>query len=97
MREPGRFVRDVGEGERLVAAIGVRQDDGRTVAVDVAVDALVGDVELLAVAVEELPQLGGRIVLKRVRVGGVLGQPGHRSAVQEKVLRTMRRATRVVK
>jgi hypothetical protein len=77
VREPRRLARDVGERDRLVAAVGVRQDHGRPIAVDMAVDALVRDVQRVAGPVEQFPQLFGRPELGRVRVRRVVGELEH--------------------
>ncbi len=71
------------EGEDLVPApvLGRVDDAHRGPLGGVAVDALVADVEALAVAVEELPQTGRGAEPLGVRVGDVVGQRGHRSIV----------------
>jgi hypothetical protein len=77
VREPGRLAGDVGEGDRLVATVGIREDHRGSIPGDVPVDALVRDVEPLAVAVEQLPQLVRRPMLLRVRVRRVFGEFRH--------------------
>ena len=85
VRELRRLARDVGEGEQLVAAVGVREDHRGPVAVDVPVDAFVRDVERVAVAVEQLPQLVRRPVRLGIGVGRVFGEFGHGSASRRSV------------
>src|SRR4029453_11697425 len=97
MRELGRLPRELRERKLLVAAVGVGEDHRDAVRGGMAIDALARDVEALAIAVEELPQLLRRIVFQRVRVGDVFRQQGHRSVTREKVLPTMRPTTTVVK
>jgi hypothetical protein len=85
VRKPGRAGGDFVEAEDLVASLavafrGVRDPHRRPArAIGVAGDALVGDVELVAVTVEQLPQRVARGVALRVGIAHILGQPDHRS------------------
>src|SRR5439155_15148904 len=67
------------KAQDFVATIGMGYADGNPPGPRIAVDALVSDVQRLAVAVEERPQRRGRKVAVGVSVGRVVREPGHGS------------------
>ena len=83
VREARGVLGDLAVAQDLVAAVGLDDDDGRPIAVDMPVDAFVRDVQPLAVAVEQLPQPGGRemrLGIGVARVGREARHGGRRSA-----------------
>src|SRR5438105_14593702 len=77
MGEARRIVGDLPEAQHLVVAVGVDHDHRRVRLADMTIDALVRDVQPLAIAVEEFPELFRGKMRLGVRVAGVTRQPGH--------------------
>ena len=75
MRHPGRGGLQAREGEVLVAAVGMgdahRDTSGH---VGVPIDAFMRDVQPVAIAIEQVPQLAGREVLLGVGMAGQVSQ-----------------------
>src|SRR5690606_34190621 len=67
-------VRQFPEGQRLVAAVGMSQTHGDSVAMSVPVQALVSYVQALSIAVEQLPRPGRGEMALGVGVGRVIHQ-----------------------
>jgi len=69
--------RQFGVADHLVLAAGVGHDQGVSPAAGVPVHALVGNVEKLPIAIEQVPQSLGRELGLGIGVAGVVGQLGH--------------------
>ena len=79
--EPRRRIRQLAKTQDLIASVGMGDDDGRVRLAGMPVDAFVRDVQTLAIAVEQLPQLGGGKMRLGIRKARVLRQAGHRQTM----------------